>query len=243
MNKRKIASIISIILSILFTAILPPLLTNIIPLEYYPLAIIVTVFMAVSLILIYLLLNPANATETIAVKKQTTSFTISQNHPEIASISHINKLRIYAITTTNIAALFETSSFTVNECVILLRYTPSNAFYHPMSYENEIIAKISRWKHMVDIGKIKQLTIIGYDNLPDNWFFAFDDKLLATGLVEFSSSDICGQSMSKIPSWFYNNDPSSDSAKQIQIYLKHFDNFVKYYSQYGFLFVDKYTRD
>lgn len=238
MNKQKIVSVISISISIICTAILPSLLTTIIPLGYYPLAIIVSVFMAILLSLIYLFLNATTTSSNSTVS----NFSVSRTHPAVASITYVNKLRIYAITTTNIVALFETMSFTVEECVVLVRYTPTKNDFYSDNYKNEIDAKIGRWKHMVDIGRIHHLTIIGYDNLPDNYYFIFDDKLLATGLIEFSSKDISGQSMSKTPTWFYSNTNTSDSHSEILSYIEHFDNYVKYHAQHGITFLDKYSR-
>ena len=233
--KKNITHIILTSISILLSAFLPTLLASY--LEAYE----TLVFIIVIMILIFVLSLAYIILDKLLIKDNSSQIVIDNYYNKISQFSHVNKLRIYVITTTNVLSFVQREKFTIDQCEILVRYT-NNEKYCSQSYKTEIESKVTMWKTLVDSGRIKHLTIIGYNNLPDNFFLIFDDKILATDLNNFSSSDISGQEVNLHPCWY--NSEISTHKRIINRFINHFDNYLQYYKDpnHGKVFCDNYVK-
>lgn len=203
-------------------------------------AILITIILILLLSLIYLCIE-SSSKKTQSFTNNSSKIIISNMHQDLIKISNIQKLRIYAISTSNLLSYFEKETFSVDHCEILIRFT-NDEYYCSDSYKSEIAAKVSLWKSLVDTGRIKHLTIVGYNNLPDNYFVIFDDFLMFTDIIDFSSTDVSGQKMLIEPCWYSSADESQQ--KIIIRYIKHFDNYIKHYtsSTSGKIFCENYMK-
>lgn len=243
MSRKNIIQIISFTITILLSSFLPTFLSTYLNMDSTLIAILVTLILALILSIIYLCIefSSKRTQSDQTIINNSSKIVISNIHNDLLKISNLHKLRIYAISTSNLLSYFQRETFFVDHCEILIRFT-NDSHYCSESYKAEIEAKISLWKQLVVSGRIKHLTIIGYNNLPDNYFVIFDDILMFTDIVDFSSTDVSGQKMLIKPCWYSSKD---DSQKEIiHRYINHFDNYINYYanSSTGKVFCNNYIR-
>jgi hypothetical protein len=152
-------------------------------------------------------------------------------------VKHIKRFRAYCITSSVMAPQFDAyNDLIIDNCTILLRKINQDHYLFSGSVETEIYNQIERWKKMVNDGRIKKLTIVGYDNISDMYYALFDNKLLITDIVNYDINDTCGQSTFRTPLIF--SPKTISSRKIIDRYILQFDNYVSYYKRRGLLLYD-----
>ena len=86
---------------------------------------------------------------------------------------------------------------------------------------------ISMWKKWAEKGRIRKLTIIGYDHDPDHYYTIFGDKVAITGHVLFDGSKPTGTNVNYSPLVFSNE--TSVGREAIRNFRQHFNNVVEKY--------------
>lgn len=143
---------------------------------------------------------------------------------------HLNSsyttMRLYAISSSHWCDLFFNENIHVQKCIILVRSYIDNMGISEESYNEEINNAKNRWIELLHNGKINQLTIYLYKNIPDIYYCILDDKVLFSGLNCYDSLDSTGQyGNRKAQEYYYKHDKDI-----IDSYIKHFDNYVTKYS-------------
>lgn len=142
MSRKNIIQIISFAITILLSSFLPTFLSTYLNMDSTLIAILVTLILALILSIIYLCIDFSSkrtqSDQTII--NNSSKIVISNIHNDLLKISNIHKLRIYAISTSNLLSYFQRETFFVDHCEILIRYT-NDSHYCSESYKAEIEAK------------------------------------------------------------------------------------------------------
>jgi len=153
---------------------------------------------------------------------------------------HINRLRVFASSTaTNQPKVFESSSLVVDECIVLPRRTSGEnlAFSEPFDIINSGIIK--RWPALVNVGKIKKLTIIHYERESDLWHVICDESRLLTDLFTFNSERYTPYMTHKNKGLMLVSSKTENSKNYIAQYIEQFDNYVSYYKEKNNVLLEK----
>ena len=121
----------------------------------------------------------------------------------------------------------------LHKLIILVR-KKENETTEDLTILNNII---SVWKRWVSEGRIKELTIIGYDHDPDHYYTIIGDKLVFTGHVFFDETKPTKTNVSYSPLVCCND--TSFGRDIIKNYKQHFDNIVHKYRGENTLYSSK----
>lgn len=208
MNRMELLDkLISILIVFITTIIVPDIISNFINdnLFIYLITAVISLLLLVILYLIKLLLT---------------------TYVKIHLKSSYGTMRLYAISSSFWCELFSNENIHVDKCIILVRSYISNIGISKNSYEKEVENSKNRWIKLLHEGRINQLTIYSYKNIPDIYYCILDNKIMFSGLNYYNSLDSTGQYGTRKPQVFhYKHD-----KEIINNYIKHFDNYVQIYS-------------
>ena len=144
---------------------------------------------------------------------------------------HIKKLKIYATNSATKARYFiGKDKAIIDECIILLRRLPKGHEIKNEIFDKNRETQKELWKGAPNI---EHLSIIEYDRISDIWYVICDDKYLMTDLLPY---DFCEKDNKLNHSYYISVDKKpivvSDKEYILQ-YIKHFDNYEKYYNKNG----------
>ena len=138
----------------------------------------------------------------------------------------LNSYEMYNITNT---LLEQRPDSNIKNLTILVRKKKDET---PKDLEN-LNNIISMWKRWAEKGRIKKLTIIGYDHDPDHYYTILGDKVVITGHVLFDNSKPTDTNVDYTPLVFTNE--TSVGREAICNFRQHFDNAVEKYRHTGTL--------
>jgi hypothetical protein len=147
----------------------------------------------------------------------------------LSDIKHIQKLRIYGITTATIQPkILDFQELTIDECVILLKKLPDNEGLFGELYEKTKEAAVTRWKQLFNNKRIGKLTIIEYDKYPDIWYVICDNNKLLTDIFTLNDNDIT-YDIQKDKAVIMVSSATDASQGYITRHINQFDNYEKYF--------------
>jgi hypothetical protein len=155
----------------------------------------------------------------------------------LSDIKHINKLRIYGVTTATIQPkIIDFPELIIDECVVLLKKLPDEEGLFNESYEKTKEAAVTRWIELFDNKRIGKLTIAEYDKYPDIWYVIFDNNKLLMDSFALNDNNI-PYDIQKNRSAIIVSSASSAGQGFIDRYINQFDNYEKYYRiKHGVMF-------
>lgn len=139
---------------------------------------------------------------------------------------HYDTMRLYCISSSYWCDVFSNQNIHVKKCIILTRAYIDNIGVSKESYDHEISTAIERWKKLLHEGRISQLTIYSYNNIPDLYYCILDNTVVYSGLIHYDQLDSTGQYGIRKPQIF----KSKSDNEVIQSYINQFDNYIKKYS-------------
>lgn len=94
---------------------------------------------------------------------------------------------------------------------------------------NSLNSIIDLWKRLFEKGKIRKLSIIGYDHDPDHYYTIIDDKVVFCGQVLFDKTKPTGTTIEYVPLVILGKNEVE--KRIIKNYQNHFDNVVEKYKE------------
>lgn len=208
MNKTELLDkLISTLIVFITTIIVPKIISNFIndDLFIYLITAVISLLLLIILYLIKLLLTSC-----------------TKNHLK----SSYKTMRLYSISSSLWCDLFFNENIHVEKCIILIRSYIDNIGVSEDAYKKEVDNAKKRWIELLHKGRINQLIIYSYKNIPDIYYCILDNKILFSGLNCYDSLDSTGQyGNRKAQVFHYKRD-----REIIENYIKHFDNYVQNYS-------------
>jgi hypothetical protein len=140
------------------------------------------------------------------------------------SLSHINQLSIFAITTSKSVAFFRSKpDLKIDKIDLLLRDYVENDIYYNGELVNQINTSIARWTKYHQDGNIKELNIHRYKFHPNNNFFLFDNSILIIGNIHLKEDYLVESDTDVI----VVNNTTELGKKIIQVYQKKFERLLQ----------------
>ena len=140
--------------------------------------------------------------------------------------NHIKHLRIFANTTTIVQPAFANTRLSVGKCDILIRLFEHGEVDQNKELKNHINHLIEEWKVLKNKGRIKKLTIRGYNFLPTEWQVIVDKRVAICGL---NSPDLNNWRGIDIEEPILVEDVTRENRMLLEKYIRRFD---KFFSQY-----------
>lgn len=150
----------------------------------------------------------------------------SENFREV--LNDVNCLKMYTVNSYELLGQINTileqnANIVLNKVEILVRKKVDESEEN-LKVLNTIIAM---WDNWAKKGRIKELSIIGYDHDPDHYYSLIGDKFVFSGQVFFDDTKPTGTSVNYSPLVFC--DDSNIGKQVIKNYHNHFDNVMKKY--------------
>ena len=140
---------------------------------------------------------------------------------------HINKLRIYALSTTIINPIVRSSlECQIDECDLLVRSLNDEEYNN--YFDHHVFAMMRMWDDMSTDGKIIHIKKGFFDDLPSEYNIIVDDEILIIGNYIFTDADRSHVTIDKV---FTVNNKRSDGKKIIESYISRFDQSFDYFVQ------------
>lgn len=222
---------IELIIFLLSTIFFPDWLNSLINipinLKGFALIIGVLLFIIMWLINTYVIPNkPAILDEPLNYDIPKFDLDDSTDKEAIFKIKSVQNLRIYSISSAYwYDVISSINTLHIDQCTILVR---NNSQLDSQEFKNEVNLAIKKWKTLLNENKIKHLTILQYNHIPDINYLLVDNKALVLGTNQFSETDSTGQHGDRHPLHIFAN--SGLKQNYIDKYINHFINYQKYYS-------------
>jgi len=140
---------------------------------------------------------------------------------------HVNCLRIRAVTTEVILPMVRDIPCTIGECRILLhRFEEDGRIKHAAHLNSKVQDIIEGWRALEASGKIGQLTVKLYADMPHSYTMIFDDFAVINGLYTPNDVSPHGNDFHE-PVVLINK--SAEMGTLIKKYLSWFDSMFSYY--------------
>lgn len=150
----------------------------------------------------------------------------SENFREV--LNDVSCLRMYTVNSYELLGqvntiLEQNVNIVLNKVEILVRKKVDESEEDLKSLDTIITI----WDNWVKKGRIKELTIVGYDHDPDHYYSIIGDKFVFAGQVFFDETKPTGTSVNYLPLVFGGD--TSIGKQVIKNYHSHFDNVMKKY--------------
>lgn len=135
------------------------------------------------------------------------------------------RLRVFAISTQQIATFFNSHQLSVEQCEILI-YQPTSAKNRRGStlLPGHAAYPVETWRSLKKEGRIDVLTIRSYNFLPMNFECIFDDEILLLGLYESDPDDPIEVRVGKVTIVESN---TSQGERMLEEYRSRYDKFFE----------------
>lgn len=141
----------------------------------------------------------------------------------------IQTLRVFAQSTTIIQPIIRSSiKCRINDCRLMLRSL--NDPEYQKIFSNHVHALIQMWKDMVTEGKIGELSICYYDDLPSEYNIIINDDTLIIGNYILTEHDRTHITIDRV---FTVNNDSTDGKEVISSYISRFEKSFLYLKRHG----------